>query len=435
MNKDPNKNKTRKNNMNTKNIKTLLHKKEESLLEYLSSGSYGSIYRIPSTTKEIVMKEHTITDFLFNQHNTCSSWKNEYNIHKDIYTRVTPLLHQYISIVKPYMFGYGTRKNKEFQIININMNTNTKNKPDNISCFIVMDRILSYTEKDKIPNKMIEILKKPFKFKQEIPFYMFLSSVENDTNKYITLPMLKGTTLHEFPKDTLNYCDVEEKTLTYSLLQEMMNSFFLIIDKGYIPRDIEYVLNGGDDNAIITILDFNEVKSIEKRRELVEDYNIEEDIANVYIDLSNLRKEKNERVNPQAPYEVGTPQWKFLPNPLTAPQTFLSLARKLISHEKKYNIEKVFEYILYYSIKKIKNINKNIELKTLYFSQETDPEVFKVFDITFQNYIVNSLLDVCVKRKIENPLSNTDITFDTSVSILQKVLKPKQIEIDYWDVF
>ena len=51
---------------------------------------------------------------------------------------------------------------------------------------------------------------------------------------------------------------------------------------------------------------------------------INEDIANVYIDLCGLRKEAAAQ-NPQAPYEIGTPQWKFLCSPLASPYSFLEI--------------------------------------------------------------------------------------------------------------
>jgi len=275
----------------------------------------------------------------------------------------------------------------------------------------------------QLEKKLSSILFEPAKFtlSPTIPFYMYLGSVDDYSARYITLRMLSGSTIHEFEREALNYCSVQENSIAYTLLRDMTTAFFTIVQQGFIPRDIEFVLNGNKGNTLITILDFNEVKTIAERSVAVDSYIVEEDIANVYIDLCGLRREKTQGVNPQAPYDFGTPQWKFLCSPMTAPGAFLAIARSMPAYTA------IFERILRGCIRKR---GRTWVASGHVFSQNGDPAVFMEFDSFFQEYIVNMLIDTCRKKGLQT----VDIpdSYTECILFLNHQLQYKPVEIDSW---
>jgi hypothetical protein len=354
-------------------------------LSLIGSGSYGVIYIIPGGTN--VMKEHAISDA--SAYEGCETWRHEYNMHTAIYQQCTPLLPAGFSIVRPVSFGYAKRKNSKL------MTTNSTNAT---SCYIVMERIFGRNPHNPhLEEKLTYILAEPAKFTltSTTPFYMYMGSCEDYPARYITLSMLRGSHLNVFQRETLNYCDVAKGSIADLILKRMIETFFLFVHQGFIPRDIEFVLNGNKGDTLITVLDFNEVKTISERAAAVHRYSLYEDIASVYIDLCGLRKENTQHVNPQAPYDYGTPQWKFLCSPMTAPGAFLTIARSMPEYAT------VFEMILRKCIKP--KGSREWAARAPVFSQNGDPTVFLEFDTFFQERIVNTLLDIYRKKKMLIP--------------------------------
>jgi hypothetical protein len=154
-----------------------------------------------------------------------------------------------------------------------------------------------------------------------IPPYLYLGSIQ-PLRGHITLDMVQGARLIEFPNESFQYCEVDGVAL--ALQESAVRAFFMIIEAGYMPRDVEFVLNGTCAPIHTTVLDFNEVRSLEDRARGRPSYTLSQDIAHVYIDLCGLRA-SFEDVNPQAPYDSPTPQWKFFCSPLTSPNGFLLL--------------------------------------------------------------------------------------------------------------
>jgi len=282
----------------------------------LGSGSYGTIYILPDKTR--VMKEHTIIN---QSEDTCPSWEREYNTQAYLYNRCNNVLNRIgVSIAKPYAFHYAQHTNGKRHI------RPTENGAS--SCFFTMERmpgrVGEYHTSD-FERKLSHILRDDVRFFKGdwVPPYMFLSSM-GDENGPIYLHMLKGVNQVHLYKDAIQYCSVEPESIGFSILRSMILSFFIILATGYMPRDVEFVFNGlAYDSILVSILDFNEVRTVEDRaKSYGSGYDIHEDIAHVYIDLAGLRATTH--TNPMAPYDLPTPQWKFLCSPLTAPAVFIT---------------------------------------------------------------------------------------------------------------
>jgi hypothetical protein len=179
---------------------------------------------------------------------------------------------------------------------------------------------------DKIPHsgsKWNSMLKKPISEKSRVPYYVFLGSLQEGNTK-ITINQLRDCDVIQMPNDAMSYCipgiKAEERIVS------LVSGFFVLLSNGFIPRDIEFVVDGRTRTQSHTvILDFNEVKTIEERSELYGStgYDPLLDTAHVYIDLCGLRSGITS--NPMAPYDAPTSQWKFLCNPLCTPTTFLRI--------------------------------------------------------------------------------------------------------------
>lgn len=393
--------------------------------EYLGNGSYGFVYIIPGYNGRYVLKQHLITNDINNTdsinsnnsiNNTkkktvCDSWIQEYNMHKHIYNTCNHLLTPLaISIVKPHSFSYGSYDGNTLQRL-----------PDEAGashCYIIMERV--YGQKmdngllnENIEEKLEKLLKNKGarKVRQLLPFYLYFGALQIDG--VITLDLLKGATLHEFSNESLNYCTIENDAYIHCL--RMMASFFIIAGADFAPRDIEYVLNGNDGDTLMTILDFNEVKRWGQRKKKYEEimkrllkinnkketqksnkdyptYNIHIDLAHIYIDLCGLRK--SVFPNPMAPYDSPTPQWKFLPNPITCPGGFFQAVEELkgmLPHETyEFQFEKVIEYIVIYIKKHWLHPQRDCPWEP-HMPFFTSASVYASFDMTFQKHIVSNV--------------------------------------------
>lgn len=394
--------------------------------EYLGNGSYGFVYIIPGYNGRYVLKQHLITNDInntnmINSHNSirnktkkktvCDSWIQEYTMHKHIYNACNHLLTPLaISIVKPHSFSYGSYDGNTL-----------KRLPDDAGashCYIIMDRVYGQKMDDGLLNKNIEAKldkllkdKNIKKVRQLLPFYLYFGALQIDG--VITLDVLKGATLHEFPTESLNYCTIE--SVAYNACLRMMASFFIIASAGFAPRDIEYVLNGNQGEELMTILDFNEVKRWTQRKRLQGvKYDINIDLAHIYIDLCGLRK--NAYPNPMAPYDAPTPQWKFLPNPITCPGGFFQAVEELKNmlplDSYAFDFALVLEEILHYIKKHWLHPQKECPWAPT-GPQFTSVETYIPFDMEFQKHIVSNLWKLVhdkekhQERLINNPYSVT----------------------------
>jgi hypothetical protein len=276
-------------------------------LTYLGSGSYGSIHSINATN--VVFKRHNINPN-DNRHtdNKCLEWEHEYNIQKKVFAACNnDLKNYYICIAKPYAFHYMKKMDNGLH--------KTKNVREASACIFTMDRILDGSKWDKH-------LKSPHK-KTLIPSYILFGTLETTLNR-ITLESLKQSVIYEMPNEAYSFC-LDPGTFGMQMQESMAHAFFVLLEKGFMPRDIEYVMDGRKyTQTLIAIIDFNEVKTIQERAESYgEGYDVTLDTAHVYIDLCGLRT--GNVPNPMAPYDSPTPQWKFLCNPLICPLTFLTI--------------------------------------------------------------------------------------------------------------
>ena len=391
---------------------------EISSLEYLGNGSYGVIYIIPGHGGRYVIKEHAILDI------SLGSWIDEFEIHTDIYKKCNgPLQSLDIDIVRPYEFSYGFRDNTTLKHQHTSYNTN--------SCFFLMDRIYGRSQNDIVEKKLARISNSTHKYtvQQKIPPYMFLGTIRGIG--HFTLEMLAGSQLIDFGVDTASHCIVEGVGL--QILRNMMMSFFIMLDAGFMPRDIEYVLNGNVPDILITILDFNEVKTIEERaKNYGAGYDKAIDAAHVYINLCGLAK--TTILNPYALYEAPTPQWKFLCSPLKSPQAFLEIACSLM---KLYNCQETLRFILDYTVENhMKEAYKSpwTPVDRHYSRGCVEPPDFCVdFDMKYQSYIVGTMTCVLKLRGITIG-DLEDMTYDEVFNYLEGLLNQKKtlVEEDDW---
>jgi len=216
-------------------------------------------------------------------------------------------------------------------------------------------------------------------------------------------------------------------------MKAMVLSFFVIVERGFIPRDIEYVFNGECDNTYAKIIDFNEVKPFEERRGDRVGYYLEEDIAHVYIDLCGLRSLRDK--NPQTPYDAPTPQWKFLPSPLVSPRAFFQCMDAVLSYGFiQCAADIVIRYILSYTEHRIRPALERT-LKSGIQWIPTKPHFsdrYVEFDRQLQIYFISGLCTTADKRRI--PVDSTLLTdYESSLNYLQELLAPSTVAEGEWE--
>jgi hypothetical protein len=323
-------------------------------LLYLSSGSFGKIYALEDTP--YVLKEHVLSDNERANGKTsfCVDWRHEFDIHNDLYNKCNKQLGVWgVSIVKPETFGLLQRSTATNAVVSYNATPDTAT-----ACYYTMERILPYNTQQPFCARTLQyILKSPalLKYDAAIPPYLYLADVSNDSGHHISLPMCAGAQKVAFSfKEGYDYCYASGAVL--DTLKSMYAAYFYIVSCGYIPRDIEFVLNARcPGSAYISVLDFNQVKTWDQRRAYSLNpsaYNLERDIAEVYIDLCGLRAPNTKNPHYDTHIEPPTPQWKFLCSPLTAPQAFCALARTYEGDRitLQYNYTRVIYTLLNYTI-------------------------------------------------------------------------------------
>lgn len=266
----------------------------------LQHGSYGQIYTCNSDS--VVLKEPL-------EYKACVNYKHEYDVHVGIYGCFRPPAH--ICVVRPYMFTYARRTGRQLRFVKSASRGNT--------CFYTMERIAGSTDVATQHCLTANICQIPLESYTPYPPFMFMGAVELDGRfgPHVTLRRMYGSTF------LYGYCVVEPQSVAHTFAHSMFAAFFGLIACGYMPRDIEFVFKCASSAAI---LDFNQVKTLAARRASSRnpsDYNQELDIAHAYIDLCGLRHTKDTG-NPEY-NEPPTPDWKFLPSPLTAPYLFFEL--------------------------------------------------------------------------------------------------------------
>jgi hypothetical protein len=269
--------------------------------EYVGCGSYGSIYSLRDSS--LVFKVHSLEQ-------VCEAWDHEYKMQVLTYCLCEKKLQkQGVSIAKPYLFHFATHTEKGFEL-------SRKSKGASV-CLFDMDRITSGAN-----TKWDSLLLRPLQ-QRTLPPYLFMGTLEEGPNR-LTPAMFQHSRIQELPNEAYSYCE-ESGPFAHRIMASMHEAFFILSDAGFVPRDIEFVLDGRPEtSSLIAIIDFNEVQTdIQRKRNYGEGYDVSLDLAHVYIDLCGLRSKTTR--NPMAPYDVPTPQWKFMCNPLTTPSTFCRL--------------------------------------------------------------------------------------------------------------
>ncbi len=272
-------------------------------LEYIASGSYGSIYAFHPTN--IVFKKHNINIYDNRSIDVkCASWKHEFNLQKQAYQMCNRELQEHnVCIARPYWFRHTKASSTGLQLTN---------EQTASACIFTMDRITGGTKWNKYlttPNKSL------------VAPYIFMGTLESGPNR-ITLESLKDAEIINMPNESHSFC-YQPGIFGMNIQKAMIESFFILIENELVPRDVEFIMDGRKHTqTLIAIIDFNEAKTTTQRANAYgEGYNIILDAAHVYIDLCGLRSKSTE--NPMAPYDVPTPQWKFLCNPIICPSSFL----------------------------------------------------------------------------------------------------------------
>jgi hypothetical protein len=409
--------KTRKRH-NIKNIKIfpeLLHYSES---DYLSNGSYGSVYVLPGYDGRYVLKHHQILD---KDVKTCGDWDQEFKMHRGIYNACSHLLKPLkISIVRPYSFGYGKYITDSLHVVGDVENAS--------HCYIIMDRIFGRRGAPNSPHieKKLDWLlgsHKKYKPVHYLPPYLFFGTLQKPG--VLSLDLLGGANTTDFPNESLNYCTIEGHA--YSAVKWMMMGFFIIAGAGYAPRDIEYVLNGNAGGELMTVLDYNEVGTWTERRKAVGPavpYDIDVDLAHIYIDLCGLRKMAHP--NPMAPYDGPTPQWKFLCNPIVCPRGFfkavIAIYKNLPTEDYPFNFWAVIKHIVaYIQTHWLHPVKCPWEPVRVEFTPLVE---FKQFDICFQKHIISNLW--MLVRDQSDLEAHVGTSYSEMLDILQKKLQAQK---------
>ena len=398
-----------------------------NVLHHLGSGSYGAVYEIPGT--HMALKEHRISNLDSQNNMFYENWNHEFEMQQSIFTSCNNILNSlHVNIVKPYIFSYGKRTAGNILMPQSNVQNAS-------SCFFTMEHVPGLAFSSHCSTRKLYTLLQSDRHLQPsyIPPYMYLGSLI-PLNGHITLDMLQGTQLLEFPNDAFNYCLVDGIALY--IMSAMVLSFLTILEKGFVPRDIEFVFNSSCNNIYCSILDFNEVKTIEERSNRP-GYTLEIDIAHVYIDLCGLRSSRD--VNPEAPYDSPTPQWKFLCSPIVSPYAFFACFDSAKNRGfKTFDVDKIVNEILEYverrSFKPIFNrMSHAFSLWKPVKSEFSDKYI--EFDSKLQMYYFCGLMETIEKRKLTLPNKSLDaMEYKEILNFLQSLLTlPNHTIDDDWE--
>lgn len=338
-----------------------------NLINYISEGSFGKIYSV-QTNRVLKLKEIEDTS------GVCSVWKHEFDIHQYLYNYFLNSELRHVRIVKPIKFSFSRKQGDKLYPV-------LENKDYN-SCYYTMERVHGVKSVNKNLKQLVEKIDRVASAaKSVIPPYLYLGAI-GGAKGHITLDMLKDVKLHEFFVEGIAYCEVNPNSLAIDLMTEMVAAFFNCILAGCMPRDIEYVFNSS--GPICSILDFNQVTTLSERRGNKANYDLEDDIAQVYIDLCGLRK--NGTRNPWYADEP-TPQWRFLCSPLTAPTAFFTIWQR-VAEKIPINISGIMNNILDYTENQYFNSGRKWKSLVPFFYPNSNFS----FDMRYQEHIVNTLL-------------------------------------------
>jgi hypothetical protein len=377
-------------------------------LIFMGSGSFGTIYQITQKNSHRAMKIHRLREGI----ETCEDWKREFLLQKEAYRLCTPLLHPFSTyIARPHDFSYGSWNPSSTTL------THHRNHRGATACFFTMDRIPGRLPETSHGESIYRTIAPRFHTKAYIPPYLFMGALQyqiSAESNVVTLDMLADTELVEFPQETLTYCNILTKGIAEGYLHNITGAFFTLIEKGFLPRDVEFLL---DPMGKIAIIDFNEVRRIIH-------FSVNE-IAQVYIDLCGIRR-KSDR-NPYYPADEPTPQWKFLCNPLTCPRGFCSLLEKYA--DKSWQAE-VLQEVLHYATRQLQTSSSTKAdwnpIKPIFSSSLP---ITERFDMIFQQYIVSHLCELLHRRGIDIPhLRETE--YERALSLLRTALDSNEIQED-----
>lgn len=425
---------------------TLPSSLSHSQLAFLGSGSYGSVYAIGP---RYALKEHRLNplDVASAGVETCADWQREYTLQKHIHSLCNDRLAAIgVSIAEPFRFSYARRTDTQLESVS--------SAADATSCFFTLERLPGRAPHSVCFEYTLATILKPTALApltpSRIPPYLYLGSIV-PLQGHITLDMVQGARLIEFPNESFQYCEVDGVAL--AMQESAVRAFFMIIEAGYMPRDVEFVLNGTCAPIHTTVLDFNEVRSLEDRAHGRPSYILAQDIAHVYIDLCGLRA-SFEDVNPHAPYDSPTPQWKFLCSPLTSPNGFFACFAAVRTAGIGVDVDAVVEYIYEYvyrhyirvAIAKLSGAYASV-LQTwtpipvfcLGCEDVPTPPVYRTFDTALQRYIIAGLLHTLALRQMPVPPRFTGggdtLSFSDLISELRQALTSRTYTVEFDDAW
>lgn len=384
-------------------------------LNYFGAGSFGRIYSLGTR----VMKIHTLQKGV----ETCEDWKHEFETQKSAYRLCKNALENVNAyIAQPFEFSYGRW--------NTDRGTLTKhaNYTRATSCFYTMERIYGRLPESVATERVYAATVPRFRPAHILPPYLFLGALEYQISpelNVITLDMMKDARLVEFPREEMSYCNILPNGIAHTYMQSITVAFFILVEKGFLPRDVEFLF---DSRGQIAIIDFNEVRKI---HQTYDGSSYIGEIANVYIDLCGAR-DKSDR-NPFFAADEPTPQWKFLCNPKTSPQGFCQLLESFSAHSLQQN---VLLYVLDYVKHKL-----SIPIVQDYAWEPVKPffsnsAITRDFDYVFQKYIIYNLYELCLRRGIKTFDKTNRMDYETLLNYFQELLNKKETvdpENDGWE--
>ena len=389
-------------------------------IQYISEGSYGIIYKYPDGTK--VYKVHEFTS----PEDTCSSYEKESTIQKEIYDKCNDILTSklHTSIVMPIQFHYSTRTGSSKNKISLNIK---EDRGGADSCFFEMEYIPPFNppvgkqgSRAGSDAQLTSILApehiESFIKSWQIPPYIY-TATDVDKKGHFTLYNMKGVEKEEIPWNDSSSYYIIKSTLVNAFMKNSTLAFFCIIVNGYMPRDVEFVYNLKSYAAryiFMSILDFNQVDTIkgrqDNRRNKSIEYDLELDIAHVYIDMIGIRRSGSS--NPVFE-DIPTQGWFFMISPQLTPLVFFNICKNLYN-----NINFLKRNI------KDKSINVNIGKFAKYvleYVSESLPLPKKIFWEPDQNFLyeledeVGSAEEIAEIQLLNISCSNFDRLLQTRI--------------------
>jgi hypothetical protein len=378
-------------------------------LNFIGAGSFGRIYSLGTR----VIKIHTLQKGV----ETCEDWKHEFETQRNAYRSCKNALSAVNAYIEqPFEFSYGRWNTERGTLAKHTNHTRAS------SCFYTMERIYGRLPESIATERVYTSIVPTFRSKHTLPPYLFLGALQYQVSpelNVITLDTMKDTELIEFSREGISYCNILPNGVAYRYMQSITSAFFILVRKGFLPRDVEFLFDG---KGRIAIIDFNEVRQIDPSE-------IESHIgeaAHIYIDLCGVRDKSDH--NPFFAADMPTPQWKFLCNPQTSPQGFCQLLESFPTNSFE---QKILLYVLDY-------VKRKLKIPTLQ-GWSWDPKrpsfsespITRDFDFLFQTYIINNLYDLCLKRKIKISMDDTNtMEYEALLGYLQELIDKK---VDAYD--